>query len=435
MENFSLLSWNIRGACNLVARKLVNKMVSTNKVNFLCLQETKCGKWTTEMINSMWNVNNVDWCEVKSEGLSGGLLCSWNKSEFKLLSCNDGRNWIWCHFQNSSDSSFFHIINVYGPQELEDKQDLWDNLRKIMEQIGDKNLCLVGDFNCIRDESERVGCIYRRRDLVGFNEFIHDSNLLDLEIVNSLFTWFGPQGKKSKLDRALVNANWMDLGQWTLKALCRSNSDHRPLLLKIENLNWGPKPFKVFNCWLKEESLKSIVDGYLKLNSNTVNLDSQSLVRRFKSLIKDWANNPDYNVEVRIKRIEESLNALDSKDSKSYSYNEGVVIKEELDHLYDLKTQVLRQKARVNWSSFGDKNTKFNHKVVKKRQNRNTIRKILWQGELISCPKRIKEAFYTHFSSLFSVKKQPVVLKLGNLKGASLSKKDSEWLERDIDGS
>lgn len=41
--------------------------------------------------------------------------------------------------------------------------------------------------------------------MVGFNQFIDDANLLDLTLVDGLFTWFGPMGKKSRLDRALVN--------------------------------------------------------------------------------------------------------------------------------------------------------------------------------------------------------------------------------------
>lgn len=61
-------------------------------------------------------------------------------------------------------------------------------------------------------------------------------------------------------------------------------------------------------------------------------------------------------------------------------------VKEELDRLYELKVSILRQIARIAWSAGGDKNTKFFNKMVQKRRCRNTIRKLIWQGELITNP-------------------------------------------------
>lgn len=65
-------------------------------------------------------------------------------------------------------------------------------------------ICVIGDFNCIRDDSERSNCVCRRLDITGFNEFINDANLLELSLSNSEFTWFGPLGRKSRLDRVFV---------------------------------------------------------------------------------------------------------------------------------------------------------------------------------------------------------------------------------------
>lgn len=52
-------------------------------------------------------------------------------------------------------------------------------------------MCFIGDFNCVRDESERVNYIYRRNDIVGFNQFMDNANLLDLALGDAQFTWFG----------------------------------------------------------------------------------------------------------------------------------------------------------------------------------------------------------------------------------------------------
>lgn len=37
------------------------------------------------------------------------------------------------------------------------------------------------------------------------NEFVTANDLLDINLTNSNFTWFGPENKKSRIDRAFVN--------------------------------------------------------------------------------------------------------------------------------------------------------------------------------------------------------------------------------------
>lgn len=70
----------------------------------------------------------------------------------------------------------------------------------------------------------------------------------------------------------------MTRGHWQLDALCRKKSDHKPLFLRSDYIEWGPKSFKVFNCWLKEDSLKSILYSHLELDASAINLDAQSLI-------------------------------------------------------------------------------------------------------------------------------------------------------------
>lgn len=41
--------------------------------------------------------------------------------------------------------------------------------------------------------------------------------------------------------------------------LDRTYSDHCPLLLKESIMDWGPKPFKVFDCWLKDNNFEEFV--------------------------------------------------------------------------------------------------------------------------------------------------------------------------------
>lgn len=128
MKNLILLSWNVRGTCNLGAKRMIRDTLSLHKINFVCIQETKCGKWNKGMVSTLWDADMHDWVDSESVGLAGGLLSSWDKSEFNLIKAEINERWIWCHMVNKEDKKEFHIINIYSAQDLSSKRRLWDDL-------------------------------------------------------------------------------------------------------------------------------------------------------------------------------------------------------------------------------------------------------------------------------------------------------------------
>ncbi|KAK1365197.1 hypothetical protein POM88_040758 [Heracleum sosnowskyi] len=258
-----LLSWNIRGFNNLVARKNVKSTVVRKKVNILCLQETKCSSWNTNLESTIWEDESHQWLSQNAEGLSGGLAVSWDTIVFQYMGHAQSKHWIWVQLKDLSNNFCFHVINIYAPQRPSLKKQLWNQLFEIWECTTSDPTSFVGDFNCIRNEKECANCIYRARDSYNFNNFIKKGNLHDIELTNGLFTWFGSKNRKSRLDRVLVNSSWLDKGDWSLQALNRKSSDHKGLLLTANQLDWGPKPFKAFNHWLEEPVLKILLQQFL----------------------------------------------------------------------------------------------------------------------------------------------------------------------------
>lgn len=47
--------------------------------------------------------------------------------------------------------------------------------------------------------------------------------------------------------------------KWFSGGLGRKSSDHIEFLLKANSINWGPKPFRVFNLWLRNEDFLKLV--------------------------------------------------------------------------------------------------------------------------------------------------------------------------------
>lgn len=120
----------------------------------------------------------------------------------------------------------------------------------------------MGDFNAIKENGERRGrgSGGDRREIEDFKDFLDRSKLVDLPLCGSN-TWFRDDGScKSRLDRVLVNEQW--LSKWrqiTLRAGGRSISDHRLIFTEEGGKDWGPKPFRFINSWTKHEKFKDFV--------------------------------------------------------------------------------------------------------------------------------------------------------------------------------
>ena len=147
----------------------------------------------------------------------------------------------------------FIIVNVYAPCDMAAKQVLWDKLTSFVLANSEANLCLCGDFNSVRSVEERKGhgTTFRQHDTNIFNTFITNCFLLDLPICGRLFTWYRGDGySMSQLDRFLLSPNWCSV--WPNSAQVahqRGLSDHVPLVLFVDEDNWGPRPLRMLKCW------------------------------------------------------------------------------------------------------------------------------------------------------------------------------------------
>jgi hypothetical protein len=59
-----------------------------------------------------------------------------------------------------------------------------------------------------------------------------------------------------------VSHNWEEKwGAVSLWGLKRDVSDHCPLIVKYEGYDWGPKPFRFNNHWLKNKEFSKVVEA------------------------------------------------------------------------------------------------------------------------------------------------------------------------------
>lgn len=127
------------------------------------------------------------------------------------------------------------------------------------------------------------------------------------------------------------------------KGVIKENSDHRAILLYQNKENLDPKSFRVFNVWLKEESLKK----RLKADSFNLSLQSsnvQKLLRSYKEVIRRWNKKSNGNI---FKKIEEAERKLAELEDSPNNNEELAIAKMQLEELNLTKDNILKQLPRM----------------------------------------------------------------------------------------
>ncbi|GAU22999.1 hypothetical protein TSUD_98280 [Trifolium subterraneum] len=196
---------------------------------------------------------------------------------------------------------------------------------------GGKKVCVCGDFNVVRSNEERRSMRQGSRpsDQVSFNQFIEVNDLVDLPWSGRRFTWYKGDGlSMSRIDRFLLSEEWcLEWPNCEQQAQLRGLSDHCPLSLSVDEVNWGPRPLRMLKCWQDVPGYKQFV-----------------------------------NVPGRIDSLKDRLSVLDCKGEE-----EGLTVGEVLElhgitsdihSLTRMNTSICWQQARLLWLREGDANSK-----------------------------------------------------------------------------
>ncbi|GKU89448.1 hypothetical protein SLEP1_g3583 [Rubroshorea leprosula] len=328
------------------------------------------------------------------------------------------------------------ILNIYSPCHLTGKRELWEELYNLI--ISKKGCwCLSGDYNSVRRVEERAGCHGVSREMKEFDEFILRSELIDLPLVGRKFTWYNSNGKQmSRIDRFLVSedwiAKWSDIKQWGLR---RTVSDHCPILLKNEKVDWGPKPFKFFDSWLEQPGCKELVTNSWKSTEvkGWRGFILKEKLQRTKKVLKEWSAKSVTEMDKRIKDAENMIAEIDEKGEINQLATDEIELRRnsflELWKNLRIKERMSQQKSRKMWLKEGDANTRFFHSCIQGRRRRSEINSIQIDGEQFTGVTKIKEEVARYFQSLFSEEgwKRP---KLDGVSFKQISQEDNELLTK-----
>ncbi|GJR45590.1 RNA-directed DNA polymerase, eukaryota [Tanacetum coccineum] len=249
---------DIEGLGSKAKKDWIRELLVKYRVNFLSLQETKASTVLDMDVKMFWVSDNF----IALYGL-------WKPTKTKLL-----------------------VISVYAPQALSEKRTLWNFLSLLISRW-DGECLVMGDFNEVRCEEERLGTVFNVLGANAFNDFILNSNLLDVRLDGFSFTWSHRSASKmSKLDRFLISDGFhSSFPHMSGICLDRHLSDHRPILFRDVCIDYGATPFRLFHSWFDWDGFDIMVSSVWSSMSLS---DSNGMVRFKKKLqhlkkeIRSW---------------------------------------------------------------------------------------------------------------------------------------------------
>ncbi|XP_071694771.1 uncharacterized protein [Rutidosis leptorrhynchoides] len=282
---------------------------------------------------------------------------------------------------------------------------IWDNSR-----FKNSGWVLCGDFNEVRDQSDRLNCVFHEARARRFNEFIIRNNLIEIPINGRKFTRISDDGTKfSKFDRFLVSDNFIKLwDDLSITVPDRRESDHCPLVLRDGVVDFGPKPFKIFDEWLTKEGVdKVIIDGWNKnVRGHKKDCIFRDRLKNVKSELRNWSKIEFGNLDAEINSLKDIAMSWELKAEKgTLTVSERLCWLESRKNWISkdkIKLGMLKQKARVHWTLDGDENSKFFHSTMRIKYNKNNIRGLNVNGSWCEDPIIIKSIVREHFQKRFS---------------------------------
>nr|GEV58065.1 RNA-directed DNA polymerase, eukaryota [Tanacetum cinerariifolium] len=336
-----------------------------------------------------------------SLGNSGGILCIWEATVFKKDYVTISDNFVAIYGTWIPSNVKILIVAIYAPQQPADKRDLWEYLSILIGRWKGESI-LMGDFNEVRSREERRGSVFNPSGARIFNHFIDSLGLVDFKFDGYSFTWSHPSATKmSKLDRFLVSDGVISLFPY-ISAICldRHLLDHRPILLRDVQVDFGPTPFRFYHSWFCYEGFDEMVEQSWRAFSHS------------------------------------DRNAMIHKELESGTVSDTCLARRcaLIGQLHDIKKKEAAdsfQKSKVRWAIEGDENSSFFHGIINNKRSQLAIRGVFVDGVWQTDPMMVKEAFHNHFSSRFKMPMFPGI-KINFPFPNRLSLEHATDIERDV---
>lgn len=131
--------------------------------------------------------------------------------------------------------------------------------------------------------------------------------------------------------------------------------------------------------------------------------DMRNKLRHLATGLSRWSNDAFGNVKKEIKLLKRQLDQLRGDPLRTGPSHVELKINERLIEMYNRKELMWRQRARIQWLSAGDKNTRFFHLRASLRRKKNMIKALQnSMGAIIVDPDELKAMANSFYQALYS---------------------------------
>ncbi|XP_021999705.1 uncharacterized protein LOC110897235 [Helianthus annuus] len=250
-----------------------------------------------------------------------------------------------------------NIVNIHAPNDSVLRRNLWVELAALIAQQ-DGFWVLLGDFNDVRAEPERVNSKFDRAATEAFNGFIDNSGLLEFSMTGAT--------------------------------------------------DFGPIPFRFYNSWIGEKRLLEIIHSGLPILLGVGKKDVvlSDFLRRIKAAIKKWRIEVKEKDNKDVLDLQECIRSIEEKvadgTASAVEKKLRIDLRVKVNKLESIKVKDLQQKARVIWAKFSDENSSFFHKIISTNLANNRINGLCFQNRVVSDPGELKEEIRKWFRKQFA---------------------------------
>eukprot|EP00253_Pinus_taeda_P013368 PITA_13368 len=213
------LSFNCRGIASPPKKLAHGRLLTSNLVDIIFLQETLCSAETLITILNSW-MPNWTFHALDATGRSGGISIGFCNKSVDIINIWGDRGYIGADIYASSLETEVHIINIYGP--CLDRENFW---RRLLDSyfLQADNIILGGDLNFSLGFSESWGHLAQVDGLTNtISTLLEEHQWVDIPSTRIQHTWTnnrsGDHSLARRLDKYLIEEAFLNtnpcIRQW-----------------------------------------------------------------------------------------------------------------------------------------------------------------------------------------------------------------------------
>jgi exonuclease III len=265
MAHIKIQSLNARGLADPLKRNDFFKRFREQNLHICCIQDTHIDPKFVNRVKAEWGLSAVI-CPFTSN--ARGVAILFNRGfEFEIhkTRIDPGGNYILIDI-TIANSIRFTLVNLYGPNE--DNPEFYSNIFNIIEEFGNDNYLLCGDWNLVLDPNKDLfnyKAVNNPKARIRVKSYIEENELVDIWRIfhenDNHFTWSKRNPvKMARLDFFLVTENLMSIFS-DAYILPKYKSDHAPVVVTVNTSTdqHGKGYWKFNNSLLRDHDFVKLI--------------------------------------------------------------------------------------------------------------------------------------------------------------------------------